>query len=158
MVVSRKNGSLKRVGFLEFAKTHSGSPSAACAGRLFLPLPSPQYKEYNLLEMFATSANCKSFKLSSNIPKKNVTKCLQFSRINFATDWHSTSKQDHVVLLNVFGASTDWDFMEEEMLEEEEEEEMVGDSGCQTSIVFPRAVHCTVYNPRIKTICLSKDI
>ena len=48
--------------------------------------------------------------------------------------------------------------MEEEMLEEEEEEEMVGDSGCQTSIVFPRAVHCTVYNPRIKTICLSKDI
>ena len=63
-----------------------------------------------------------------------------------------------MVLLNVFGASTDWDFMEEEMLEEEEEEEMVGDSGCQTSIVFPRAVHCTVYNPRIKTICLSKDI
>ena len=66
-----------------------------------------------------------------------------------------------MVLLNVFGASTDWDFMEEEMAGEEEvemEEEMVGDSGCQTSIVFPRAVHCTVYNPRIKTICLSKDI
>ena len=48
-----------------------------------------------------------------------------------------------MVLLNVFGASTDWDFMEEEMAGEEEvemEEEMVGDYGCQTSIVFPRAV------------------
>ena len=65
-----------------------------------------------------------------------------------------------MVLLNVFGASTDWNFMEEGMVEEEEEEmvgeeevEMEEDSGCQTSIALSSPelyiVQCTTRESKL---------